>query len=136
MADFFFLLSLASLSVLKNFYFHVSILEQEILSAPTVKPTFSARNPLVHPMNSSMKILSSETAVSRILSISVAAIFTVVSNPIVSCVPKKSLSIDAGTPTINVPVSLLSSRVSWKEPLPPITIRPSALFNARVRQLS
>jgi hypothetical protein len=79
-----------------------------------------------------MKILSSETAVSRILSIFVAAIFTVVSNSTVSCVPKKSLSIDAGTPTINVPVSLLSSRVSWKESLLPITIRLYALFNARV----
>ncbi len=131
MADFF-PLSLASLIAFMILSFSYFISGIRIISAPTVSPTFRARNPLVRPITSTMKILSRETAVSRILSISFTAVFTAVSNPIVSSVPKTSLSIDAGTPAISVLVFLLSSRAPWREPLPPITTSPSTLFNARV----
>ena len=103
-----------------------------ITSAPTVMPTFNAKNPRFLPITSTMKIRSWEIAVSLILSISVTPVFTAVSKPMVSSVPKTSLSMVAGTPTIRVLLSLLKSNAPLNEPSPPITTKPSTLLAANV----
>ncbi len=128
----FFPFALFSLSVLKISSSAYLTSGTRIISAPTVNPTVNARKPLLRPITSTTKTLSWEIAVSRILSISLTAVFTAVSKPIVSSVPKTSLSIVAGTPTISVSVSLLNSKAPLKEPLPPMTMRPSTLFEASV----
>ncbi len=88
--------------------------------------------PLTRPITSITKTRLNETIVSLILSTATTAVSTAVSKPIVSSVPKTSLSIVAGIPMILVSVSLLNPNAPLKVPFPPITTSPSRSLFANV----
>ena len=93
-------------------------------SAPEATAVSSARKPALRPITSTMNRRSWLEAVSLRRMIASRAVFTAVSKPMVSSVPATSLSMVPGMPMTGIPISC-SAFAPWKDPSPPITMRPS-----------
>ena len=94
-------------------------------SAPPPMPHASAMKPVSRPITSTRNRRSCASAVSRILSIDSRAVLRAVSKPMVSSVPKRSLSMVPGQPTIGTPCSAARCVAPWSVPSPPMATSAS-----------